>query len=337
MGKVLIEKLLRSCPEINRVFILIRAKRAQTAQQRLDSMKEIPVFDRLHTEVPENLSKMIAINGDVTQLKLGISDEDYEIMSNVSVIFHAAASVRFDDSLRNAILMNTRGTLEVLRFAETLKNIKVVLHVSTTYCNPDKKVVEEQIYPPKADWQTSIKIAEQLDEDTINTITQKYTNAEPNTYTFTKGLSEQLVYDYREKLPVVIYRPSIVISSLDEPMPGWVDNFNGPTGLLIACGLGLLRTSYADPETVSDFTPVDTSIKAMIVAAWKRASEPLDDTVNVYNCSTSLQRSFTTGFIINMGKTLSADVPLDKILWKPGGCITKCRYNNYIKVLLPLI
>lgn len=334
MGKVLIEKLLRSCPEINRVFILIREKRSQTAQQRLDSLKKIPVFQRLHSEVPQNLSKMIAINGDVTQLELGISAEDYELMSNVSVIFHAAASVRFDDSLKDAILMNTRGTREVLRFAENLKNIRAIVHVSTTYCNPDKKIVEEYIYPPNADWRASIKIAEQLDMDTIDTLTQKYTNAQPNTYTFTKGLAEQVVYEYHDRLPVIIYRPSIVVSSMDEPMPGWVDNFNGPTGLLMACGLGLLRTSYADPETVSDFTPVDTSIKAMIIAAWKRAVYPLDktDDVPVYNCSTSLQRRFTTGFIVKMGETLSRDVPMDKMLWKPGGNITKCRYNNYIKV-----
>lgn len=32
-----------------------------------------------------------------------------------------------------------------------------------------------------------------------------------------------------------------------------------------------MRTSHADPDTVSDFTPVDTSIKAMIVAAWDRS------------------------------------------------------------------
>lgn len=116
-------------------------------------------------------------------------------------------------------------------------------------------------------------------------------------------------------------------------LPGWIDNFNGPTGLLIACGIGLLRTSYGDPDVVSDFTPVDTSIKAMIVAAWKRGiqAEVLPDTP-VYNCSTSIQRKFTTGFIIEMGRKLACDVPLDKMMWLPGGSITKCRYNNYFRV-----
>lgn len=33
-----------------------------------------------------------------------------------------------------------------------------------------------------------------------------------------------------------------------------------------------------------------------------------------------------------MGEELSAHIPLDKMLWRPGGSITRCRYNNFIKV-----
>lgn len=201
------------------------------------------------------------------------------------------------------------------------------------YVSANKIVFLYGFSPPKTDWRTAIKIAETFDEDTLNILTQKYTNQEPNTYTFTKGLAEQAVLEFSTRLPIVIYRPSIVVSSLDEPMPGWIDNFNGPTGLLIACGLGLLRTSYADPNVVSDFTPVDTSIKAMIVAAWQRGIKAKTDEVPVYNCSTSIQRKFTTGFIVEMGRKLAPDVPIDKMLWLPGGKITKCKYNNYIKVM----
>lgn len=332
MGKVLIEKLLRSCSDLNRVFILIREKKSKSAAERLEDLKKIPVFDRLHTECPHTLPKMVAINGDVTAKGLGISAEDLALMANVSVIFHAAASVRFDDPLKEAILMNTRGTYELLRLAENLKEIRSIVHVSTTYCNPDIQTVEEEIYPPKADWRTAVKMAEQLDEEVINVMTAKFTRRSPNTYTFTKGLAEQVVAEYRHKLPLIIYRPSIVVSALDEPMPGWIDNFNGPTGLLIACSIGLLRTTCADPNVVSDFTPVDTSIKAMIVAAWRRGIAHQTDELPIYNCSTSLQRSFTTGFIVRMGETLSAEVPMNKMLWKPGGSITKCKYDNFIKV-----
>lgn len=341
MGKVLIEKLLRSCGDLNRIFMLIRNKKSLNGQERIEKLLQLPLFDRLRTDNPSLLKKIVPVNGDVTALKLGLSDADIALMSNVSIIFHAAASVRFDDSLKDAIIMNTRGTHELLLFAEQLKQIKSIVHVSTTYCNPDYKVIEEEIYPPKADWRTAIKMAEQFDEELIDIITLKYSNYAPNTYTFTKSLAEQCVKEYGDHLPIIIFRPSIVISTLDEPMPGWIDNFNGPAGILTACALGIYRTAYGDPEVVSDFTPVDTSIKAMIIAGWKLAVEPKSErvanningaSVSVFNCSTSIQRAFTTGFILQMGETLSSVVPMGQMLWKPGGHITKCRFYNYIKV-----
>lgn len=41
------------------------------------------------------LEKMVPVAGDVTLLRLGLSDDDWHRMQKVSVIFHAAASVRY--------------------------------------------------------------------------------------------------------------------------------------------------------------------------------------------------------------------------------------------------
>lgn len=38
LGKALIEKLLRACPDIDKIYILIREKRGKTAQQRLEDI-----------------------------------------------------------------------------------------------------------------------------------------------------------------------------------------------------------------------------------------------------------------------------------------------------------
>ena len=54
----------------------------------------------------------------------------------------------------------------------------------------------------------------------------------PNTYTFTKALAEELILSKGQRLPLAIIRPSIVVASWEYPMKGWVDNFNGPTGLV---------------------------------------------------------------------------------------------------------
>lgn len=47
MGKVLIEKLLRSCPQIARVFVLMRAKRGKSLEDRLKLITDGVVCMRL--------------------------------------------------------------------------------------------------------------------------------------------------------------------------------------------------------------------------------------------------------------------------------------------------
>lgn len=69
--------------------------------------------------------KLLPVLGDMTELRLGLSDEDYDyLVQNVSVVFHVAASVRFDETIKDATIMNVRGTREVVQLAKNMKNIK---------------------------------------------------------------------------------------------------------------------------------------------------------------------------------------------------------------------
>lgn len=43
LGKVLIEKLLRSCPDIGRIFVLMRNKRGKPIEQRVVELANCPV------------------------------------------------------------------------------------------------------------------------------------------------------------------------------------------------------------------------------------------------------------------------------------------------------
>jgi alcohol-forming fatty acyl-CoA reductase len=43
MGKVLIEKLLRSCPGINKIFLLVRPKKGKDITERLDVIQNTRV------------------------------------------------------------------------------------------------------------------------------------------------------------------------------------------------------------------------------------------------------------------------------------------------------
>jgi fatty acyl-CoA reductase len=62
-----------------------------------------------------------------------------------------------------------------------------------------------------------------------------------------------------------------VISTINDPIKGWIDNFNGPIGLMVAVGKGVVRVAYSDKMLIADYIPVDISIKSMIVAAWHRS------------------------------------------------------------------
>ncbi|XP_035782468.1 putative fatty acyl-CoA reductase CG5065 [Anopheles albimanus] len=339
MGKVLIEKLLRSCSELRTIYVLIREKKHKSVAERIAEMHQLPLFEKLRQEAPHLLAKTVPVRGDVSMLGLGLSPDDREQMRGVSVIFHVAASVRFDDPLQAAILLNTRGTREVVHFAEQLPNLRVLMHVSSTYSNPDRYVIDEEVYPAYANWRDTIRIAEHFDEQTLDVLAPKYMGFLPNTYVFTKSLAEQIVAEHADRLPLILFRPSIVISSMKDPIPGWMDNFNGPVGLLVGCGIGLCRTMYCDPNNIADFTPVDVCIKAMIVAAWKRGTEvnvthKESASLPIYNCCISNLRNSTMAQIVEMGRMLSDEVPLDKCIWAPGGGITQIRIYNLFRVLL---
>uniref|UniRef100_A0A182WCN9 Fatty acyl-CoA reductase n=1 Tax=Anopheles minimus TaxID=112268 RepID=A0A182WCN9_9DIPT len=330
MGKVLIEKLLRSCPQIARVFVLMRAKRGKSLEERIKTITDGVLFDLLKSSQPDALKKIHPIEGDCTQLKLGMSAESMERMQEVQFVFHAAASVRFNDPLKEAILINTRSTREVLDWAKTLRKLRAVVHISTTYCNPELMHVEEKIYPAKMDWREAIRMAESFDTAVLETVKQKLTEFAPNTYTYTKGLAEQICYDYRHDVPLVVFRPSIVTNSESEPLTGWVDNFNGPIGLLLGCASGVLRTGLVDLEKRINCIPVDVSIKAIIVAAWKRATIDPPGTMAVYNSAAEREKTINYGRMLYDGKVLFDRTPLNNMLWAPGGTTTSNQYFYYL-------
>lgn len=57
------------------------------------------------------MSKVICIAGDISQQNIGLSISDQKrLIENVNVVFHAAATVRFDENIKNATILNTLGS-----------------------------------------------------------------------------------------------------------------------------------------------------------------------------------------------------------------------------------
>lgn len=85
------------------------------------------VFDLLkNTHGVEITKKVVVIPGDVMLPNLGISEQDSELLHNtVQIMYHCAATIRFDEPLKSAVLLNTRGTKYALEFASKMTNLEV--------------------------------------------------------------------------------------------------------------------------------------------------------------------------------------------------------------------
>lgn len=49
------------------------------------------------------------------------------LRSNVNIVFHSAARIKFDDDLRGAIDLNVKGPQQVVALCRQLKHLEVVL------------------------------------------------------------------------------------------------------------------------------------------------------------------------------------------------------------------
>ena len=126
LGKVIVEKLLRSCEGIENVYLLVRPKKGKQASDRLGAFIKSPAFDLIKEKDPKILDKIVLIEGDITSIELGISKADQEILcEKVSVIINSAATINFDEILRVAVYTNLRSLRELIRLSRKMKHLEV--------------------------------------------------------------------------------------------------------------------------------------------------------------------------------------------------------------------
>ncbi|TMW43201.1 hypothetical protein DOY81_011718, partial [Sarcophaga bullata] len=148
------------------------------------------------------------------------------------------------------------------------------MHVSTFFSNPYLERVEEKIYESPMDWKFLLNLVERQDisDEQLNVLTRKLIVGFPNTYCFTKNVSESMINDHRHKLPVAIYRPSIVLFAVEEPEPGFAPTVVGAMGLFAGTGAGILKTIYSKSNVRLDITLHDIGIKCLCFYAMKAVS-----------------------------------------------------------------
>ncbi|XP_048516238.1 fatty acyl-CoA reductase wat-like isoform X2 [Athalia rosae] len=345
LGKLLIEKLLRTCPGIVSIYLLVRQKKGKDVHQRTEEIFDDMLFQRLKEEVPKFRHQIVPISGDCSAPGLGLSPADRAtLIREVSIVFHGAATVRFDEKLRLAVAINVQSPKEILELCREMPKLKSVLHVSTAYANCPQEVIEEKFYEPPIEYKKLLTIMECVNDKLLDEITPDLLGKWPNTYAYTKAIAEHVIREEAGNLPVGMFRPAIVISTYQEPIRGWIDNMYGPTGVAAGAGTGLLRSLHCDGSIQANVVPGDMTVNAMIVAAWdvaqvKRKNSNIAD-LPIYNFC-SKDNPITWDELKEMSEKHGIEYPSIKAMWYYSFRNTKNRllhlFYVYLLHLLPAL
>jgi fatty acyl-CoA reductase len=196
------------------------------------------------------------------------------------VVINCAASVDFNLQLDKAVEINIEGALRMQDLAKECSQILIFTHVSTAYVNCDDvnatnegRTIAENICEKKINPLQIVDYIKSKSENYLIRHTPDIIKPYPNTYTYTKNLSERLLEERRGDLPMVILRPSIVGASYREPALGWVDNLAALSGFIFVFGIGLVNAAPGRFSNAANFIPVDYVVNTIIAVCVKHAQK----------------------------------------------------------------
>lgn len=160
LGKVLLWKLLESCPNVGKIYVLLRSKDDLSAQKRLIQILKGKPFNMKY-QYADLLKNIVAIESDMTLDGLGLSQSDRTLLEDeVNVVFHSAASVKFDAPLKDNMRDNVYGTRSIVELCNGVKNLKALVHVSTAYSNCQAREIQEDLLALERNVDDVVKIVE---------------------------------------------------------------------------------------------------------------------------------------------------------------------------------
>lgn len=318
LGMALIDKLLRSCPNIGKVYLLIRNKKNKSPADRLNDLVKDPVYEKLIEERGVDIfSKLVAVSGNVEDEGLGLSPDDRQLlMEKVHVVVHSAATLDFETPLKETIRTNLLGTRQVLELCREMTHLKAMVHVSSAYVNSNRKQAEEVLYPVKEEADKLISLSNTLTDEALNALTPKLLGDLPNPYALTKALAEHEVAKAADTFPAAIVRPSMITAAWKEPVPGWTISKNGPTGFMMGAAKGIVRRLPVNKDLITDYIPIDVVVNEVIVSAWHVGTKR-PSSVSVYHCTSSTINPFRWSSVENKVNDYLHQYPLASAVWYP--------------------
>lgn len=295
IGKVYLEKLLRTCPELGGALVIVRRNaRYATARERFEAeVLTSSLFDDLRQQHPEALQKIRVIDGELTETNLGLSADAFAALGQeIDLIVNCAASVNFREELDKALEINTESLFSLARLARE-QDIPF-LQVSTCYVHGyHSGLIPEAILQPTGglirpepdgtyDIESLIAQLRQRIDQTLAEcatpeergprlidlgITTANRHGWNDTYTMTKWMAEAYLQKALAGRTLTIVRPAIVESCLEDPRPGWIEGVKVADAVILAYARQKTTFLPGNPHSIIDIVPVDIVVNAMVLAS----------------------------------------------------------------------
>jgi alcohol-forming fatty acyl-CoA reductase len=161
LGKSIVEKCLRSIPEVGRINLAIRSSARRPAAERLErEVLASPAFKRLKDELGEPAfaklakQKLAVLELDLGRDGLGLSDEGRALIRSCDIVIHSAAAVEFDNPADLSAQTNLMGAARLVEALKTSGARPHLVHVSTAYVGGMLRglVREEPPLDPGLNW-----------------------------------------------------------------------------------------------------------------------------------------------------------------------------------------
>ncbi|XP_017102762.2 fatty acyl-CoA reductase wat-like [Drosophila bipectinata] len=325
LGKVVIEKLLRTT-EVKKIYSLTREKRGKDIKERVEIWQSDPFFKTLLDTKPSAFDRVLAVAGNCLAPDLGLSEGDRRILtSEVQIVIHGAATVRFNEPLHVALAINTRASRLILQLARDMKQLVAYSHVSTTFSNCVIFRVKEIFYPEHLTCGSDkvLAMSELVSPQVLDGMESALKGSFPNTYTYTKALAEDVVLRESEGLPISVFRPAIITATWKDPVAGFIDNLYGPTAIGFGSGRGVLRLTNFKRNHRGNIVPVDFCANLILASLWHTANmyakiprNPKDH-LPIYALAPTERNDLFSSDIAEIGLNYRDKLPMTKMIWYP--------------------
>ena len=171
LGKSIVEKCLRSIPDVGRINLAIRSSARRPAAERLErEILSSPAFRRLKEQLGDEAfaklarEKLAVLEIDLGVDGLGLTDATRKQLSGCEIVIHSAAAVEFDNPADLSAQTNLLGAARLIEAVKAAGSRPHLVHISTAYVGGMLRglVREEPPLDPGLNWRHEAAVLSSL-------------------------------------------------------------------------------------------------------------------------------------------------------------------------------